>query len=77
MIPFDACKKCGGLMQRGIALENIMSGIPDFPGHHEAVTLSPTGRARLVECLKCETCGYSVTKQDKPSQDLRTTIATR
>jgi len=58
------CKKCGGLMKRGVALENIMSGIPDFHDQRLAVTLSPTGRARLVGCLKCETCGYSVSKAD-------------
>ncbi len=54
------CRRCGGRMKRGIALEQTYTGSPDFPGG-EAVTMSPGGSGRLVECMKCEKCGWSVT----------------
>jgi hypothetical protein len=57
----NACRKCGASMKPGKALEDIMSGIPDFPGH-EVMTVSPSGRGKLIDCMKCEKCGYSVTK---------------
>jgi len=54
------CRKCGGKMQDGTALVDIYGGVPDFAGC-EAVTMSPTGKAKMAHCLKCETCGHSVT----------------
>lgn len=53
------CSKCGGALKSGIALVDINGGVPDFEGG-EVVTMSPTGRAKIVDCLKCETCGHSV-----------------
>lgn len=53
------CSKCGGALEPGIALVDINGGVPDFEGG-EVVTMSPTGRAKIVDCLKCETCGHSV-----------------
>ena len=53
------CRRCGGRMKRGIALEQTYTGSPDFPGG-EVVTMSPGGPGRLVECMKCEKCGWSV-----------------
>ena len=47
-------------MQDGTALVDIYGGVPDFAGC-EVVTMSPTGKAKIVHCLKCETCGHSVT----------------
>ena len=52
-------RRCGGRMKRGIALEQTYTGSPDFPGG-EVVTMSPGGPGRLVECMKCERCGWSV-----------------
>ncbi|HKX42707.1 MAG TPA: hypothetical protein VJO99_16240 [Burkholderiaceae bacterium] len=54
------CQRCGGTMLRGHALENTLSGSPDFPGG-EVVTMSHTGPAQVVPVLKCIQCGYSVT----------------
>ncbi len=54
------CRKCGGEMTDGTALIDVYGGVPDFDGC-EVVTMSPTGKAKLVHCLKCETCGHSVT----------------
>lgn len=53
------CRRCGGLMKPGIALEQTYTGSPDFPGG-EVVTMSPGGPGRLVECMKCRECGWSV-----------------
>lgn len=53
------CRRCGGRMKRGIALEQTYTGSPDFPGG-KVVTMSPGGPGRLVECMKCEKCGWSV-----------------
>jgi hypothetical protein len=58
--PILHCIKCGGRMIESKALEEIYSGTPDFTGG-EVVTMSPSGRARLIDCLKCEKCGWSVT----------------
>jgi len=48
-------------MRMGKALEQTMTGIPDFCGDKYAVTVSPGGNGRLVECMKCVECGWSVT----------------
>lgn len=59
----DKCRHCGGAMRPdGEALEDILNGIPDFPGDKQGVTVSPSGKAKLVECSKCEKCGWSVNK---------------
>lgn len=53
------CQKCGAQMSPGIALENIPTGSPDFIGG-DVVTVSSSGRATIVDCLKCERCGHSL-----------------
>lgn len=64
----DPCRKCGGSMHEGLAIEQTFSGVADFPGK-EVVTLSPGGPGRLIKCLKCEQCGWSVTKPKQESND--------
>lgn len=54
------CKRCGGTMLRGHALQNTLTGYPDFTGSDSVVTVSRTGPAQVVPCLKCQRCGYSV-----------------
>lgn len=54
------CKKCGGEMKPSIALVNTLAGIPDFPGDNYACTVSATGPPAMVDCLKCGSCGYSI-----------------
>jgi len=58
------CRKCNTLMGPGKALEQTYTGTPDFPGDTHPVTMSPGGPGRLAACLKCPTCGYSVTGGD-------------
>lgn len=55
------CRKCGGEMQPGQAIAQTYTGHADFIGG-EAVTLSPGGPGKLVECSKCSACGWSVEK---------------
>lgn len=53
------CRKCGGQMKPGKAIQQTYTGMPDFP-NGAVVTLSAGGPGRLVDCDKCEKCGHSV-----------------
>ncbi len=59
------CKRCGAEMKPGKAIEQTWTpGIPDFPGDpRESIgqTMNAGGPGRLIECLKCQACGWSVT----------------
>ena len=56
------CKRCGGIMRQGIAMGQTWSaGIPDFPGQDTCITMSPGGPGRVIDCMKCEACGWSQT----------------
>ena len=58
----DTCRKCAGQMRPGKAIAQTFSaGMPDFPGDTHGMTISPGGPGKLVDCLKCEACGWSVT----------------
>lgn len=59
------CPKCATQMSEGVAIQQTwVAGIPDFIGDTNPTiqTMSPGGPGKLVDCLKCNTCGYSVTK---------------
>lgn len=58
--PETKCKRCGGEMKPGVAIEQTVTGIPDFPGDKHLVTVSPCGPGLMIECMKCVECGYSV-----------------
>ena len=53
------CTRCGGEMKPGQALESTLVGEPDDIGG--CVTVSPGGPGKLVPCMKCAECGWSVT----------------
>ena len=53
------CNRCGGEMKPGQALESTLVGEPDDLGG--VVTVSPGGPGKLVPCMKCAECGWSVT----------------
>lgn len=56
------CKKCNGAMKPSKAIVCKLTGYPDFPGDNYACTISPDPKQpELVDCLKCEKCGWSVT----------------
>ena len=56
------CFKCNATMIEGMALQNTIAGLPDFPGDTHACTLSLTGPPEMVPCWKCPKCGKSLTK---------------
>ena len=56
------CRKCGGRMLPGIATDQTyVGGTPDFPGDSHASTFHAGGPGKVIECQKCENCGWSVT----------------
>ena len=63
----EQCRKCGGEMCPGKAIENTVVGSPDFPGQtglEAGCTLNFGGPGKLVSALKCKDCGWSVTTND-------------
>lgn len=59
IVDVGKCRKCGGEMQKGIALEQNYSGQPDFIGSKDVCTISPNGTANIIYCRKCSKCGHS------------------
>jgi len=54
------CPKCGGIMLPGVALEStLVAGDKDLGG--DGITVSPGGPGKLIPCIKCSSCGWSVT----------------
>lgn len=53
------CKRCGGEMLPGKVIVETVGWVPDFIGG-EVVTMSACVAGWLVDCLKCEKCGWSV-----------------
>jgi len=56
----QTCKKCNGKMKRSVAIENAVSGIPDFASDGGIVTQSIGGSGKMIVVLKCTKCGWSV-----------------
>jgi hypothetical protein len=55
------CPQHGFTMYPGIAAVNRFTGLSDFIGHGDVVTMSPDPtRIEIVGVLKCASCGYSV-----------------
>lgn len=55
------CRTCKIDMVPGKALQQTATaGMLDFPGDTKAVTFSVGGPGKLVDCVKCPQCGYSV-----------------
>jgi hypothetical protein len=58
--------KCGGKMRPGKALaQTFTGGTPDFPGDDHVSTMSAGGPGKMIDCMKCEKCGWSVTTEEK------------
>lgn len=53
------CRHCGGGMKPGKAIAQTWGGTPEWPGD-PIYTMSFEGPGRLIDCLKCEKCGYSI-----------------
>jgi hypothetical protein len=56
----NMCNRCGGDMEPGKAIQQTYGGKADFDDG-KVVTMSPAGQGKLIDCLKCTTCGYSLT----------------
>lgn len=58
---YSTCNKCGGDMIKSKAIEQTYtSGLPDFIGDEVGITMSPSGSGKLIDCMKCKECGWSV-----------------
>lgn len=62
-----SCRKCGGTMQLCHAIaQTYTSGAPDDLGATDGQTMSAGGPGVLIDCRKCEDCGWSVTADPQP-----------
>ena len=59
----DVCKKCYHAMIPSTAIQQtFVTGSSDFPGEQtRGITVSPGGPGTVIDCLKCENCGWSIT----------------
>jgi ribosomal protein L40E len=58
----NGCRKCGAEMLPSKAIVCRATGMSDFIGSKDVVTMSPDPREPvLVDCEKCRSCGWSVT----------------
>ena len=63
----ETCRRCGIPLTEGIAMDQTwVRGIPDFLGEPDNTqnlvqTMHAGGPGKLIHCLKCPNCGYSVT----------------
>jgi len=61
---------CDGIMRPSKAIqETLVSGLPDFPGDETGITLSAGGPGKLIDCIKCNTCGHSKTTPKESIDD--------
>lgn len=56
------CKKCNGELKAGKAMAQTFTGKPDFIGDNHICTISAGGAGKLIDCLKCVDCGWSMTR---------------
>lgn len=56
----DFCIRCGGPMKPGIATGQTVSTSGEG-------TCSPAGPGKIIECMKCSACGWSVSKEQTES----------
>lgn len=61
------CRRCNVPMVLGKALQDTLVSLDDFGGDagEPGTTMSRSGPAVLVDCLKCPECGHSVELKDK------------
>ncbi len=60
-MPRFPCKQCGSEMTTSKALAQTYVGIPDSDIGGGVSTFSAGGPGELVDCLKCQDCGWSTT----------------
>ena len=59
--------KCGGIGKHSKALLNTLVSFSDFGNDagKRGTTQSRVGKAKMVDCIKCQTCGHSWVPVDK------------
>jgi hypothetical protein len=67
------CRKCGGRMERGVALRNTVRTFEDFPGEPagRGCTMDEGGPAIMVSVYKCVQCGHSLTAGSSTQEPTR------
>lgn len=55
------CGKCGGEMKPGKAMGQTAVALRPSRGPNDMRTYYAGGTGKLIDCLKCESCGRSVT----------------
>ncbi len=66
----STCGKCGGRLKPGIAMgQTVYCG--------DEGTMSPAGPGFVIDCLKCEACGWSVTATPAPAEPVMLEIVLR
>ena len=62
------CRKCGGSLKPSKAIaRTFVYGAPDDLGATNGQTMSVGGPGALIDCYKCEDCGWSVTGAATPT----------
>lgn len=59
----QTCRRCGGVLRPGIALDQTWVGHPDFhgdTGNEIGCTMTHGGAGAMIAVMKCEGCGHSV-----------------
>lgn len=56
-----ACTRCGGAMKPGKAMGQTAVARRSSRGPNDVRTFYAGGSGRLIDCMKCERCGWSVT----------------
>ena len=64
------CPRCGGPMKPSKAIAQTWMGEPEWSGA-TICTMSPGGPGRLIDCLKCEKCGHSVSSPNAEVSERR------
>lgn len=53
------CPKCKGIMKKGIAMGQTLTGMGDFRQSDAVCTVSYGGSGKVIPALKCDKCGHS------------------
>jgi len=55
-------RNCEGMMKKSKAMRStLIGGLPDFPNDSHSITLCEGGPGKLIGCIKCDSCGFSMT----------------
>jgi hypothetical protein len=67
----DLCKRCGGAMKPGVATGQTAVALRPSRGPNDCRTYYAGGTGKLIACMKCAGCGWSVTSLPEPPKEER------